>query len=484
MNRTYLSWPLFIKWVMVYLLLCLVFYQTARHQFDYRTCNFITEKTDETIGEIVDGKSFCQQFTYNGDHIHTIQVMAGTYMRENNGMLHVALLDGRNHVLWQTSEDLDKIKDNAILEFFPDYYCNTSQQNDGKYCLKVWSEGCSAGNAVTLYCGNYTYNAAGSLGTSYIPGTDGIRSDRLSLYINVIGDRKNVWFGYYWHMVCVVGVVLASFYLRQSVKERQGKTCVLHYICSTPDTYRFLIKQLVVRDFKTKYKRSILGALWSFLNPLCTMAVQYIVFSTIFRSDIRNYPVYLLSASVLFNFFTESTGGGLLSIVGNASLITKVYVPKYIYPVTKVLSTAVNLLISMLPLLVVVLITGEQITRAYLLIPYVLVCLLLFSIGMSLFLSALMVFFRDMQFLWGIVSLLWMYATPMFYPQEIIPERFRFVLDYNPMYYYISFFRTILLEHVSPQIGEYLSCMAFSILFCTTGAWFFRHCQKKIVLYL
>ena len=99
-------------------------------------------------------------------------------------------------------------------------------------------------------------------------------------------------------------------------------------------------------------------------------------------------------------------------------------------------------------------------------------------------LSALMVFFRDMQFLWGIISLLWMYATPMFYPEEIIPDRYRFVLNLNPMYHYISFFRTILLEHISPQMSEYAVCLVFSIGFCAAGAVFFGHCQKKFALYL
>lgn len=470
MNKTYVNRPLLIKGIFVYLLLCVAFYQAAGHQFDYRTYDLTAERQEDTIGEIVDGKIFERNFYYQGDDIHSIQLMAGTYMRENHGKLHIALLNNQKDVLWQTSVELKEIEDNSLLELAVGH---KMEPDSHALCLRVWSEGCSQGNAVTLYCGYFTDPAADCPGSL----DDG-------LYLNVLGNRKSFFFGYYWYAVCAAGVLLAVYFMRQYKKERQGQACMLHTVCSTVDTYRFLIKQLVVRDFKTKYKRSILGAFWSFLNPLCTMAVQYVVFSTIFRSNIRNYPVYLLSASVLFNFFTEAVGGGLVSIVENASLITKVYVPKYIYPVTKVLSTAVNLLISMLPLLAVVLITGEQITGAYVLIPYVLLCLLVFCVGMSLFLSALMVFFRDMQFLWGIISLLWMYATPMFYPQEIIPERFRFVLDWNPMFHFISFFRTVLLEHMSPQMSEYLYCMAFSVLFCIAGAWFFDRCQKKFVLYL
>ena len=122
--------------------------------------------------------------------------------------------------------------------------------------------------------------------------------------------------------------------------------------------YRFLIRQLVSRDFKSKYKRSVFGVLWSFLNPLLTMFVQYIVFSNLFRFDIPYYPVYLLCGIIMFNYFSEACGMTLGSIVGNASLITKVYMPKYIYPLTRVLSSFVNLLISMVPLFIVTFASG------------------------------------------------------------------------------------------------------------------------------
>ena len=112
--------------------------------------------------------------------------------------------------------------------------------------------------------------------------------------------------------------------------------------------YRFLIQQLVSRDFKTKYKRSVLGIVWSFLNPLLTMLVQYVVFSTLFKSSIPHYPAYLLSGIVLFNFFSETTTVGMTSITANAPLITKVYVPKYIYPLTRMLSSTINVALSFL----------------------------------------------------------------------------------------------------------------------------------------
>ena len=148
------------------------------------------------------------------------------------------------------------------------------------------------------------------------------------------------------------------------------------------------------------------------------------------------------------------------------------------------LSTAINLLISLVPLVAVILITGEHLNKAYILIPFVLVCLIFFCVGMSLILSSLMVFFRDIQFLWSIISMLWMYATPMFYPADIIPEKLRFILVANPMYHYITFFRNIILNNASPQLREYLYCIGFSTIICVIGALIFNRTQKKFVLYL
>ena len=195
--------------------------------------------------------------------------------------------------------------------------------------------------------------------------------------------------------------------------------------------YRFLMKQLVARDFKTKYKRSVLGVLWSFLNPLLTMTVQYIVFSTLFRSNIPNFALYLLIGIVCYSFFNEATTMTLSSIVGNAPLITKVYVPKYIYSVTRVMSSAVNFLLSLIPLFFVVFITRTPIRASFLLLPLGIICLFMLCLGVGMLLATSMVFFRDTQFLWGVVSMLWMYATPIFYPESILPAK---LMPYYPVH--------------------------------------------------
>lgn len=244
------------------------------------------------------------------------------------------------------------------------------------------------------------------------------------------------------------------------------------------------MRQLISRDFKTKYKRSILGVFWSFLNPLLTMTVQYIIFSTLFKSDIPNFPLYLLTGIVCFNFFNEACTMSLSSIVGNASLITKVYVPKYIYPFSRTLSSGINLLLSLIPLFAVMLVTGTPIRPALLLLPFGLICLLALSLGIGMFLSTAMVFFRDTQFLWGVVSMLWLYATPIFYPESIIGDQFMILFKCNPLYHIIRFIRIILMDGVSPEPKAYALCLIASFVPLLIGAVVFKKNQDKFILNL
>ena len=475
MDKKYLTNKLLLIIVGVCLVCSIIFYYAAYHQINYNENNQLQQANDGNIGEITDGDVISQTFTYNGDYIRKILIKVGTYEREKIGILHIILQKPDGTIIWNEDRNIAELKNNSDMVLEVNQKLVTDSD---KYQLNISSKGCTSGNAVTMYSCTQNRIHEGKL---YVKEKE---ISNAELEMGIYGDDNSVFGEYYWTCVLVILCVATVFFMLQRKREKEGMPSILHHIADTVDTYRFLMKQLISRDFKTKYKRSVLGMFWSFLNPLLTMIVQYVVFSTIFRSDINNYPVYLLSATILFGFFTEAVGGGLVSIVGNASLIKKVYVPKYIYPVTKVLSTAINLLISLLPLFVVVFITGEHVNKAYLLIPFVLICLIIFCIGMSLIMSSLMVFFRDMQFLWSIISLLWMYATPMFYPESIIPQKFRFVLTLNPMYHYISFFRKILLDYSSPQMIEYVWCAMFSLIICVIGGIIFNHTQKKFVLYL
>ncbi len=248
--------------------------------------------------------------------------------------------------------------------------------------------------------------------------------------------------------------------------------------------YSFLMSQLVSRDFNNKYRQSILGVLWSVLNPLLTMTVMYLVFSTLFKSTVEHFAVYLLSGITMFNFFTESSSLGVDSITGNASMLNKVYVPRYIYPICRVFSSLINLLFSLIPLFIVMLISGLRFTKAFLLLPIPIILLFLFACGMSLLLSTSNVFFRDTKFLWSVVVMMWTYMTPLFYSESIIPARFLSLYHMNPMYQYIYFFRNIILYGLSPQPIIYLYSVLTCLVPLALGIWVFRKHQNKFVLYL
>ena len=248
--------------------------------------------------------------------------------------------------------------------------------------------------------------------------------------------------------------------------------------------YRFLLGQLVSRDFKTRYKRSVLGVLWSMLNPLLTMCVQYLVFSNLFKWDVDNYAVYLLIGTVTFNFFSEASQAALSSITGSASLITKVYIPTYVFPIAKVLSSCINLCFSTLALYLIIFLQGMSLNVYHLLIPVLYVALILFTCGMGLILSALMVYFRDTQFLYGVVIVLWMYLTPLFYPIDIIPENMMGIYSMNPMYQYVTFFRTLVLDAAMPSMTQFAWCFGYAFLFMGIGFVVFRKLKRNFILYI
>ena len=228
----------------------------------------------------------------------------------------------------------------------------------------------------------------------------------------------------------------------------------------------------------------MLGVAWSFLNPLLTMSVQYVVFSTLFRSDIPNYPLYLLTGIVFMNLFSEAITLGMTSITSNGSLIKKVKVPKYIFPISRVISSMINFGYALIPLGLMMLVTGTRVHLTVLLLIFDVICLFGFILGMVFLLSTSMTFFQDTQFLWSVLSLLWMYLTPVFYPESIIPAVISPFYRLNPMYQYITFARTCIIYGKAPAPEAYLTCALLSLFVLTLGITVFRKNQDKFVLYL
>lgn len=246
--------------------------------------------------------------------------------------------------------------------------------------------------------------------------------------------------------------------------------------------FSFLLSQLVKRDFKIKYRGSILGVLWSVFNPLLNMIVLSIVFSQVFQA-VDNYKMYLLSGICLFNYFSEATSIAVTSVIYNFGLITKVYFPKFIIPLSKVLSSAINLVITIVVFLILSALMGVKPWIGYLMIPYVLVCLLMFISGMSFLLSALQVFFRDTQHLYGVLLTIWMYATPILYPIDIIPQALLPVFKSNPMYIFIDFLREITLNSSTPTFESFAFCALWGFGMFIFGAFIFVKTQNKFIFY-
>lgn len=248
--------------------------------------------------------------------------------------------------------------------------------------------------------------------------------------------------------------------------------------------YKELLKQLIGRDLKVKYRRSVLGYLWSLLNPLLMMIVISAVFSYMFRFDIENYPIYLLTGQIFYQFFSESTNMAMGSIINNGALIKKVYVPKYIFPVSRVLSSFVTMLFSMVAILIVVIVMHVKLTWTILLTPLPLLFILCFSMGIGMIMAVLSVYFRDVVHLYGVVLTVWMYITPIFYPFSALPIEVQSVLKWNPLYQIITCFRTILLDGQLPTVENLMICSAWCVISLLSGFWLFKKKQSNFILYI
>lgn len=463
--------------VVCYLFLAVAFYYLAGYQLHFRQSRGTLEMPAAEAGtvELVQGAVVEQTFSAEIQRLQSISIQWGTYYRANAGTVTVELYDLRdNSLLMHQTLDASTIGEGAITTMSAEEPIETVYL--APLLLRISSDS-QPGSAVSPLMSATAQTDGFGL---YLNGTQ----VQGTLCFSADGEDY-IWTGlHYWEFVAAFGVVIVLYLSFTYRKWKKGTPSMLINAIVAMQKYRFLIKQLVSRDFKAKYKRSILGVFWSFLNPLLTMMVQYIVFSNLFRFDIPYYPVYLLSGIIVFNYFSEACGMALTSIIGNATLITKVYVPKYIYPLTRILSSLVNLLISMIPLIIVTMLSGLHPTKAYLLIPFMLVCLAMFCLGLGMLLSAAMVFFRDIQFLWGVLTMIWMYLTPIFYPESILPEQVVWVLKINPLYYFINFLRSCVIDGVSPEPVVYVQCFLISLCVLAAGAWVFKKSQDKFVLYL
>ena len=245
-----------------------------------------------------------------------------------------------------------------------------------------------------------------------------------------------------------------------------------------------LLGELIARDIKIKYRRSVLGVLWTLLNPLCMMIVLSVVFSNIFKFDIENFPLYILSGQLIFNFFSDATTSSMSSIVSSASLIKKVYVPKYLFVISHIFSSFINLMASFTALLLVMMATRTELHWTTLLAPVPLLLLVLFSLGVGLVLAAVTVKFRDIMHLYSVFITALMYLTPVIYPMAMLPEWLTGFVMLNPITNIVLMFRNVMLYNTFFGWRSLFVAVVETGIMLMIGFWVFYKNQDNFILNL
>lgn len=225
-----------------------------------------------------------------------------------------------------------------------------------------------------------------------------------------------------------------------------------------------------------------MGVLWSLLNPLCQMIVLSIVFSNLFKMNIDNFPLYILSGQVVFNFFSESTTSGMGSIIGSASLIKKAYIPKYLFVVSRIMSSAVNVMASFAALILVMLVTRAEFHYTMILAVIPLLLTVLFSGGVALILASYAVKFRDIMHLYGVFITALSYLTPIIYPLSMLPDFVRRIVMLNPLTNLVMMFRNLMLDGIMPGAKSFVIAGVECIVVIVLGLYVFYKKQDSFIL--
>ena len=248
--------------------------------------------------------------------------------------------------------------------------------------------------------------------------------------------------------------------------------------------FRPLLNELVARDIKIKYRRSVLGVLWTLLNPLMMMIVLSVVFSNLFKFDVEYFPIYLLSGQVIFNFYSEATNTAMSSILGSASLIKKVYVPNYLFVLARICSSVINLLAAFFALIVVMLAMRVELHYTVFLVFVPIILLVLFSFGIGLLLSAIVVKFRDIMHLYSVFVTALMYLTPVIYPMSILPEWLEKIVKLNPLTNYLTMFRDVMINNHVFGVADLCIGVIEAAVAIVIGLYVFYRNQDNFILNL
>lgn len=248
--------------------------------------------------------------------------------------------------------------------------------------------------------------------------------------------------------------------------------------------YQFLFEELVKRDFKNKYKRTVLGMGWSILSPLLTLLVMRLVFTQFFGRTIPHYTTYLFAGNLVFSFFNQSTSHGMTVLTRNGSIISKVMFPKYMFLLSDNVSSFVNFLLSLCVFFVFAVVDGIRFNLSFFALLYPILFLLAFNIGMGLILSALYVFFRDMSYFYSIFTLLLHYLSAIFYNVDgYTPEVQRLFL-LNPVYVFIKYFRVVVIDGNLPSLQYHMLILLYTSVVVGVGGWMYKRFNQRFLYYM
>lgn len=255
-------------------------------------------------------------------------------------------------------------------------------------------------------------------------------------------------------------------------------------LAETIKKHRFLFEELTARDFKQKYKRTILGMGWSLVYPLLTLLIQMLIFSRFFGDTTPHYTIYLFAGNVVFSYFREATTGGMHALLANAHIFSKVNVPKYIFVLTKNVSALINFGITTAVFFLFVFIDGVEFSWSFFSVLIPMLCLMIFNLGMGMILSALHVFFRDIAYLYDLFLTLLMYLSAIFYTVDTFSEEVRMLFYLNPIYCYIRFFRIAVIDGVLPPVWLTGLCVLYALLSISAGALIYKKKNHQFLYYV
>lgn len=248
--------------------------------------------------------------------------------------------------------------------------------------------------------------------------------------------------------------------------------------------HQFLFEELVKRDFKKKYKRTVLGMAWSILSPLLMLLVMRLVFTQFFGRNTPHYTIYLFCGNLVFSFFNESTTQGMSSLMSNASIFTKVNVPKYLFLFSKNVQCLINFGLTLCVFFVFCILDHITFTWRLILLIYPICFLVLFNIGVGMVLSALFVFFRDIQYLWTVFTQLLMYMSAIFYTVDNFSPQVQRAFLANPIYLFIRYFRLIVINMSVPSLQYHLLMAAESLIALGVGCWMYKKYNHRFLYYV